>query len=77
MMWPQQRIASSKPSLSRSIKAPSCGNCTLPSASRASGAIKANGPEARRLLAPVYGWFTEGFDTPVLQDTKALLDQLA
>jgi class 3 adenylate cyclase/tetratricopeptide (TPR) repeat protein len=33
--------------------------------------------EGRDLLAPVYGWFTEGFDTPVLQDAKALLDQLA
>ena len=33
--------------------------------------------EARDLLAPTYGWFTEGFDTPVLQDAKALLDQLA
>jgi predicted ATPase len=32
--------------------------------------------EARKLLAPVYGWFTEGFDTPVLQDAKALLDEL-
>ena len=33
--------------------------------------------EARELLAPVYGWFTEGFDTPVQQDAKALLDQMA
>jgi class 3 adenylate cyclase/predicted ATPase len=33
--------------------------------------------EARDLLAPVYGWFTEGFDTPVLKEAKALLDQLA
>jgi tetratricopeptide (TPR) repeat protein len=33
--------------------------------------------EARDLLAPVYGWFTEGFDTPVLQEAKALLDGLA
>jgi class 3 adenylate cyclase/tetratricopeptide (TPR) repeat protein len=33
--------------------------------------------EARDLLAPVYGWFTEGFDTPVLKDAKASLDQLA
>jgi len=32
--------------------------------------------EARELLAPVYGWFTEGFDTPVLQEAKALLDEL-
>jgi hypothetical protein len=29
------------------------------------------------VLAPVYGWFTEGFDTPDLKDAKALLDQLA
>ena len=33
--------------------------------------------EARELLVPIYSWFTEGFDTPVLQDAKALLDQLA
>jgi class 3 adenylate cyclase/tetratricopeptide (TPR) repeat protein len=32
--------------------------------------------EARDLLAPIYGWFTEGFDTPVLQDAKELLDEL-
>jgi predicted ATPase len=33
--------------------------------------------EARELLAPVYGWFTEGFDTLDLKDAKALLDELA
>jgi class 3 adenylate cyclase len=33
--------------------------------------------EARDLLAPVYGWFTEGFDTPDLKEAKALLDGLA
>ena len=33
--------------------------------------------EARDLLAPVYGWFTEGFDTPDLKEAKALLDELA
>ena len=32
---------------------------------------------ARELLAPVYRWFTEGFDSPVLKEAKALLDQLA
>jgi predicted ATPase len=32
--------------------------------------------EARDLLAPVYGWFTEGFDTADLRDAKALLDEL-
>jgi predicted ATPase len=33
--------------------------------------------EARDLLAPVYGWFSEGFDTLDLKDAKALLDELA
>jgi predicted ATPase len=32
--------------------------------------------EACDLLAPIYGWFTEGFDTADLQDAKALLDEL-
>jgi class 3 adenylate cyclase/predicted ATPase len=32
--------------------------------------------EARDLLAPVYGWFTEGFDTPDLKEAKGLLDEL-
>jgi tetratricopeptide (TPR) repeat protein len=33
--------------------------------------------EARDLLAPIYGWFTEGFDTRDLKEAKALLDELA
>lgn len=33
--------------------------------------------QARRLLAPVFGWFAEGFDTPDLQDARKLLDSLA
>jgi predicted ATPase len=32
---------------------------------------------ARELLAPVYGWFTEGFDTLDLKEAKALLEDLA
>jgi predicted ATPase len=32
--------------------------------------------QARELLAPVYGWFTEGFDTPDLKEAKAMLDKL-
>jgi hypothetical protein len=32
--------------------------------------------EARDLLAPVYGWFTEGFDTADLKEAKALLEEL-
>jgi predicted ATPase len=33
--------------------------------------------EARGMLAKIYGWFTEGFDTADLKDTKALLDDLS
>ena len=33
--------------------------------------------QARELLAPVYGWFTEGFETRDLKDAKALLQELA
>ena len=33
--------------------------------------------EAHQLLAEIYGWFTEGFDTADLQDAKALLQELA
>jgi hypothetical protein len=33
--------------------------------------------EARAILAPVYGWFTEGFDTADLQEAGALLDKVA
>jgi predicted ATPase len=32
--------------------------------------------QARELLAPIYSWFTEGFDTPDLQEAKALLEDL-
>jgi predicted ATPase len=33
--------------------------------------------QAHELLAPVYGWFTEGFDTRDLKEAKALLEELA
>ena len=33
--------------------------------------------EARTILAEIYGWFTEGFDTADLKDAKVLLDELA
>lgn len=33
--------------------------------------------EARHMLAEIYGWFTEGFDTADLQEAKGLLDELA
>ena len=45
--------------------------------SRASWADQGKRTEAHDLLAPVYGWFTEGFDTADLKDAKALLDELS
>ena len=39
------------------------------------GEIKGSG--VRKLLAPLYTWFTEGFDTLDLKQAKALLDELA
>ena len=33
--------------------------------------------EARTMLAAIYNWFTEGFDTADLKDAKALLDELS
>jgi predicted ATPase len=36
-----------------------------------------NAQQARELLAPVYGWFTEGFNTRDLKEAKALLEELA
>jgi predicted ATPase len=36
-----------------------------------------NREQARELLAPIYGWFTEGFDTADLQETRALLEELS
>jgi len=52
-------------------------NCARQSAWRGSGRKQGKRDEARDLLAPVYDWFTEGFDTLDLKETKALLDALA
>ena len=40
------------------------------------GEINLGRTETHNVLTPVYNWFTEGFDTPVLQEAKALLEQL-
>jgi predicted ATPase len=37
---------------------------------------RGRGDEARGLLAPIYGWFTEGLDTADLKQAKALLDEM-
>ena len=39
--------------------------------------VQGKRPQAQDLLAPVYGWFTEGFDTHDLKQAKALLEELA
>jgi predicted ATPase len=39
-------------------------------------ATQGRNDEARAMLTEIYGWFTEGFDTADLKDTKALLDEL-
>ena len=40
------------------------------------GSTRRASVEAQTLLAEIYGWFTEGFDTPALSEAKALLDEL-
>ncbi len=40
------------------------------------GAIELEVLSVVEVLAPVYDWFTEGFDTPDLKDARALLDEL-
>ena len=71
----RKRISSVRSRLrARSRQSP--GSCAPRRAWRGSGAIRASGSEARELLAPVYGWFTEGFDTLDLKEAKALLDEL-
>jgi hypothetical protein len=55
---------------------PSSGNCAPRRASPAYGGGQGRSAEASDLLTPVYGWFTEGFDTADLKEAKALLDEL-
>jgi len=47
---------------------------SVPSVRRACGVTKASAPKPVIYSPPIYGWFAEGFDTPVLQDAKAQLD---
>jgi hypothetical protein len=60
---------------SPAVKARNSGNCAPPSAAPVSGAIKGSGSR-RDMLAKVYGWFTEGFDTRDIKESKALLEAL-
>jgi hypothetical protein len=71
----QRRIAIAKRSPWHGIRAPNSGNCVSPFDLARLWRDQGKRAEARDLLAPIYGWFTEGFDTPVLQEAKALLDE--
>ena len=55
-------------------KVPNGGSCAAAGSLARLRAIRR--PIRPHLLAPVYGWFTEGFDTADLKDAKALLDEL-
>jgi hypothetical protein len=66
--WPS-RLPQRNPQKARS--------CMRPTPSPASGATKASVRRPRDLLAPVHGWFTEGFDTLDLKEAKTLLDELS
>jgi hypothetical protein len=52
-------------------------NSAPPPVSPAYGASEVSALKPGIYSRRFYGWFTEGFDTPVLQDDKALLDELA
>jgi predicted ATPase len=58
----------------RRVNKPDRSNCAR---RRASWGEQGRRGEARDLLAPIYGWFTEGFDTADLKEAKRLLDELA
>ena len=51
------------------------GACATESMTRFLAELR-KGDEARTMLAEIYDWFTEGFDTADLKDAKALLDEL-
>ena len=55
---------------------PSPGTSRILEARRDLGGSIGQQQQARELLAPVHGWFTEGFDTLDLKEAKALLDEL-
>ena len=51
-----------------------CPSCGAPCSSTAKFCSKCRTP--RQMLAEIYGWFTEGFDTADLKEAKALLEEL-
>jgi predicted ATPase len=72
--WPAEAHAQAE---ARRQARPSSGNYAAPRASLGSAVNQGRRVEAHDLLAPVYGWFTEGVDTRDLKDARALLDELS
>jgi hypothetical protein len=74
-MRPRQKRISTRPSTSPVVSKPGPGNSALPPAWRGCGSSRVSASPLT-LLAPVYEWFTEGFDTADLQEANALLVEL-
>ena len=76
-MWRKRKIISSGRSRLHANSEQNLGNSPRRHEPRTPLSRPAQVEEARELLAPVYGWFTEGFDTRDLKEAKALLRELA
>ncbi len=61
---------------SLALRKPNHRNCARRPVSRGCSLRRASATK-RAMLAEIYGWFTEGFDTADLKDAKALLDELS
>ena len=72
----RRKPASSRPSTWPATSRPSRGSCGPPLSLSRLWQQQGKRAEAHELLAPIYGWFTEGFDTADLQEAKALLEEL-
>jgi hypothetical protein len=74
-MWPPQRLLLFARSTSAGASPRKCSNYKPPSAARR-WRDQGKHADARYLIGPIYGWFTEGFDALDLRDAKALLNDL-
>jgi predicted ATPase len=73
----RQRSVSTKPATSRAVGRQNPWSLRTTTSLSRLWQRQGKCEEARQLLAKIYGWFTEGFDTPDLQEAKALLAELS
>ena len=66
-----------RPSTSLATNRPNPGSCVPPPAWHGCGSSQGQRAAAHQVLAEVYGWFTEGFDTADLKEAQALLEELS